>query len=381
VNFALDDDLAEFQAQVRAFAQRRLAPHYQADDARATFRREALAELAGLGLLGLRIPEEHGGQGASCLAAGVACEEVAYADFNMGYVLNNTALIGDVLASHGSAAQRERHLPPIASGEVLPALCLTEPEHGTDAGAIQMRADRDGDGWRLTGEKTSITFGMTADTAIVFARTGGPGARGVSAFYVPLDAAFVERSEFRDLGNLAIGRASLHFDGLPVDREDLIGGEGAGFVQVMQAFDYARALISLICLGSARAALDAAFAYAADRHAFGQPIGRFQGVSFPLVEHLTHVRAARLLCLEALWRRDRGLPHTAEANMVKWWAPKLAFEAIHQALLTHGHAAYSEELPLAQRLRDVIGLEIGDGTAQVAKLVVARQVLGREAAP
>lgn len=381
MNFALDDEIAEFQSQVRAFARSRLAPHYQNDDLRGDFRREVMPELARLGLVGLRIPEVYGGQGASCLTAGVACEEVAYSDFNMGYVLNNTALIGDVLASHGDDEQRHRFLPPIANGEVLPALCLSEPEHGSDAAAIQMKATRDGDGWRLSGEKTSITFGMTADTAVVFARTGGDGARGVSAFYVELDDAYVSRSEFRDLGNKAIGRASLHFDGLPASRNELIGDEGAGFVQVMQAFDYARVLISLICLGCARASLDDAFEYARERHAFGQPIGRFQGLSFPLVEQLTQVRAARLLCLEALWRRDRDMPHTAEANMVKWWAPKLAFDTIHQALLTHGHAAYSEELPFAQRLRDVVGLEIGDGTAQVAKLVVARQILGRNAAP
>ena len=381
MNFAFDDEVGEFQRQVRAFAAKRLAPHYQTDDRSATFRRAALKELAGLGLVGLRIPEEYGGQGASCVAAGVACEEVARADFNMGYVLNNTALVGDVLASHGSAEQCERFLPPIAAGDDLPALCLTEPEHGSDAASISMRAVEHGSGWRLSGEKTSITFGMTADTAVVFARTGGAGARGVSAFYVRLDEDHVTRSEFRDLGNRAIGRASLHFDDLPLSRDQLIGEEGGGFIQVMQAFDYARALISLICLGAAQASLDEAFAYARERHAFGQPIGKFQGVAFPLVEYLTQVRAARLLCYEALWRRDRDLPHTAEANMVKWWAPKLAFEAAHQALLTHGHPGYSEELPLAQRLRDIIGLEIGDGTSQIAKLVVARDILGRPAAP
>jgi cyclohexanecarboxyl-CoA dehydrogenase len=381
MRFALSDESAEFQAQVRAFARKRLAPQYQSDDATGTFRREALAELAQLGLTGLRIPEAYGGQGAECLTAGIACEEVAYADFNMGYVLNNTALVGDVLASYGSEKQRRRFLPPIAAGEALPALCLTEPEHGSDAAAIAMRATPDGEGWRLSGEKTSITFGIAADTAVVFARTGGDGARGVSAFYVELDERHVSRSEFRDLGNRAIGRAALHFDGLPVTRADLIGEPGGGFVQVMQAFDYARALISLICLGAAQASLDEAVAYARDRTAFGQPIGRFQGVAFPLVERATHVRAARLLCHEALWRRDCGLPHTAEANMAKWWAPQVAFDTIHEALLVHGHTGYAEELPLAQRLRDVVGLEIGDGTAQIAKLVVARQLFGREFAP
>jgi cyclohexanecarboxyl-CoA dehydrogenase len=168
---------------------------------------------------------------------------------------------------------------------------------------------------------------------------------------------------------------------MPIPEDRLIGEEGSGFVQVMRGFDYARALISMLCLGSAQASIDEAVEYAKQRTAFGRPIGHFQGVAFPLVNFQIQLRAARLLALEALWRKDQGLEHTAEANMVKAWVPRLAFDAIHQALLIYGHLGFAEDLPIAQRLRDSVGLEIGDGTAQIASLVVARKMLGREYAP
>ncbi|MER6897982.1 acyl-CoA dehydrogenase family protein, partial [Amycolatopsis sp. NPDC000740] len=232
-----------------------------------------------------------------------------------------------------------------------------------------------------TGEKTSITLGMSADVALVLARTGGPGARGVSAFWVELDDAYVSRAAFDDLGSRAIGRASLHFDGLPVAKEALVGGEGQGFVSVMQGFDYSRAIIGLACLGAAQVSLDEALQWSRDREAFGSPIGTFQGVAFPLAEQATYLRGARHVCYEALWRKDNDVEHSTEAAMAKFWAPKLAAETIHQCLLTFGHLGYSSESPVGQRLRDVIGLEIGDGTAQVSKLVIARNLLGRAYAP
>ena len=222
---------------------------------------------------------------------------------------------------------------------------------------------------------------MNAEYALVFARTGGPGAKGISGFYVPLTAKEVSRSAYRDVGGKPIGRASIHFDGLFVPEEDLVGGEGRGFTSVMQGFDYSRGLIALLCIGSGQASIDEAFEYAKIRQAFGQPIGKFQGLSFPLVEYATYLRGARLLSYEVLWRRDSGLPLTTEGAMVKWWAPRLGVDAAHQALLTFGQLGYSEDFPHQQRMRDIMGMEIGDGTAQVSKLVVARQLLGRVAAP
>ena len=166
-----------------------------------------------------------------------------------------------------------------------------------------------------------------------------------------------------------------------MSRADLIGDEGDGFVSVMQGFDYSRAIIGLLCIGAAQASLDEAVQWSRDREAFGSPIGTFQGVSFPLAEAATYLKGARHVCLEALWRKDNDLEHSSEAAMAKFWAPKLAADVIHQCLLTIGHIGYSSEHKVGQRLRDVIGLEIGDGTAQVSKLVISRHLLGRKYAP
>jgi cyclohexanecarboxyl-CoA dehydrogenase len=381
MDFAFGEDEEAYRQELRRFAEKALAPHYQADDKAARLRPGLVTEMAGMGLTGLRIPERHGGQEAGAVVAGMAAEEVGRADFNATYLIINTALISDILMRNAGPEQQAAWLPPIAAGAAVPALCVTEPGHGTDAARLQVQARADGDGWRLEGEKTSISLGMAADKALVLARTGGPGARGISAFYVDLDDRYVSRTAFDDLGSRAIGRASLHFDGLPVSGDRMVGEPGEGFVSVMQGFDYSRAIIGLACLGAAQASLEETLQWARDRETFGQPIGRFQGVAFPLAEHATYLRGARHVCYEALWRKDTGLGHSAEAAMAKFWAPKLAAEAIHQCLLTFGHLAYSAESPLGQRLRDVIGLEIGDGTAQVSKLVIARHLLGREYAP
>jgi cyclohexanecarboxyl-CoA dehydrogenase len=381
MDFRFDDDEESFRQEVRRFAAKTLAPHYQSDDKAAVFRRRLALDMAGMGLTGLRIPQEHGGQGATAVIAGLAAEEVGRADFNAAYLIINTALISDILVRNATADQQRDWLPGIASGDVVPCICITEPDHGTDAAALELKAVPDDDGWRLFGEKTSITLGTAADFGVVLARTGGQGARGVSAFWVDLRTERITRSGFDDLGSRAIGRASLHFDGVPVTRAELIGTHGGGFVSVMQGFDYSRAIIGLACLGAAQASLDEALQWARDREAFGQPIGRFQGVSFPLAESATYLRGARHVCYEALWRKDNGLEHSTEAAMAKFWAPKLATEVIHQCLLTLGHLGYSAESPIGQRLRDVIGLEIGDGTAQVSKLVISRQLLGRDHAP
>ena len=381
MDFALSDEQRDFADALGAFARERLAPDYAGADRRGALRAGLVREMAEMGLTGLRISPELGGQGADAVTTGIAAEQVARADLNAAYLILLPSLVAEVLTGAADERQREAWLPAIAAGEALPCFCLTEPEHGSDAASLGLRAERDRSGWRLTGEKTSISLAMAAQTALVFARTGGEGARGISAFYVELDDRYVQRSPFVDLGERAIGRASLAFDAHPVAPGQLVGGEGEGFVSCMQGFDYSRALIALMCLATAQQALEDAVAYARQRRAFGQPLSRQQGVAFPLIELATRLRGARWLCYEALWRKDRGLPHVLEANMAKWWGPQLAADACHQALLAFGHSGYSEELPQGQRLRDVIGLEIGDGTAQIAKLVAARQLFGREFAP
>lgn len=381
MDFSFSEEQETFRASLSAFARAELAPHYASSDRAAAFKPGLLRQMAGMGLTGLRIPEALGGSQTDSVTVGIAAETVAYSDLNAAYLILNSALIGDLLLRSATPEQNQRWLPDIASGQSMPALCLTEPAAGSDAARIQLKAVKTTKGWTLQGEKTSISLAGEADIAVVFARTGDAGARGISAFYIRLDPRFVQRTRLDDIGNRAPGRASLFFDGLPVTRDDLVGPEGGGFITVMQGFDYSRAIIGLMCLGLAGAALEEALAYARERKAFGSPIGKFQGLAFPLAEHATYLRGARHVCYEALWRKDRGLPHSAEAAMAKWWAPKASVEAIHQCLLSFGHAGWSSDNLQGQRMRDAMGFEIADGTAQIAKLVVARELLGREFAP
>lgn len=381
MQFQFDDVTEAARETARRFSDDRLLPHYQAREKDGRFERGLLEEMGDLGLVAPDLPERFGGIGAGGLTQGAVIEEIGRGDLSVGYVQLLGSLIGGVLARHADEALAEEVLPQIASGRLLPALGLTEPRGGTDAANLQLRARRDGDDWVLDGEKASISCANQADGILVAARTGAPdsGARGVTAFWVELDAPGVSRSAYDDLGSLAVGRGSVWFDGVRVPDARRVGDEGMGFIRVMQGFDYSRALIALKVLGCARASLDETWPYIMERQAFGRPLAEFQGVSFPLAEADAEVRAARLLAYECLWLRDQDRPHTKEAAMVKWLGPKVAFEAIHQCLLTHGHLGYSRDLPHQQRLRDVMGLEIGDGTAQVSKLIVARETVGRAA--
>jgi cyclohexanecarboxyl-CoA dehydrogenase len=277
---------------------------------------------------------------------------------------------------------RARWLPPIVRGEAVVAIGLTEPGVGSDAANLACRAVREGGEYVITGEKSGISLAMAAHAVMLFARTDPAGkARGVTAFLVPMDRPGVSRSPLRDLGSRCIGRAVLSFDHVRVPASHRLGEEGTGFYQVMRGFDYNRVLIALACLGSAQASLEETMTYVKERRAFGKPLVQFEGVSFPIAEAATYIEAARWMSYRALWLADHGRPYTKEAAMVKWWGPRLSVDAIHQCLLLHGHYGYTDELPFEQRLRDVIGLEIGDGTAEVMKLIVARELMGRESLP
>ena len=217
---------------------------------------------------------------------------------------------------------------------------------------------------------------------MVFGRTGTveSAAHGVTALLVPMDLPGVTTSRFDCHGQRAIGRGSIFFENVRVPVDHRLGDENKGFVQVMQGFDFSRALIGLQVLAVARVALEETWEYVAQREAFGKPLSAFQGVSHPLADFDTQVEAARLLCLQALWLKDKGAPHSAEAAMCKWWAPKLAYDVVHQCLLMFGHGGYDRGL-MEQRLRDVLGFQIGDGTAQIMKTIIARTRAGRSAVP
>ncbi|MEQ8814543.1 MAG: cyclohexanecarboxyl-CoA dehydrogenase [Thalassobaculum sp.] len=378
---ALSEEQAAFRETARRFAAERIAPGYMAREQAGMVDRALVREMGALRLIGADLPERYGGLGAPSVTVGLAIEAVSHADLNVGYVPLLSSLNGQIVARHAAPELAAAWIPRIVSGEALFALALTEPRGGSDAANLQLSARRDGDGYVLNGEKSSISMADQADAAVVFARTGAPdsGARGVSAFLVPMDAKGITTTRFRDLGSHAVGRGSIFFDGVRVPADHRLAEEGMGFVQVMQGFDYSRALIGLQCCAAAQASLDESWAYVGEREAFGAPIAQYQGVTFPLAEGEGLVAAVRQLCYHTLRLRDDGAAHTAEAAMCKWLGPKTAVDVIHQCLLTHGHTGWSMDLPHQQRLRDVMGLEIGDGTAQIMKLIVARERAGKVA--
>jgi cyclohexanecarboxyl-CoA dehydrogenase len=381
MDFQLSPEHEELVRTLRQFARKELATRSREWDRTGEFPWDAWKRMGELGLLGLRAPGAYGGQEADLLTAGLAMEEIARGDFSCTYGIQLAGLAGEIIGKNGTEEMKRRWLPPTTRGEVVIALALTEPGVGSDAANLACRAVKDGDHYVMTGEKSGISLGMVAQAAIVFARTGAERARGVTAFLVDLGLPGVSRSALRDMGSHAVGRAVLSFDGVRIPASARLGAEGTGFYQIMQGFDFNRVFIGLAALGTASESLDETMRYVKERRAFGRMLASFEGVSFRIAEMATHIEAARWLAYRTLWLADHGQPYTKEASMVKWWAPKLAVESIHQCLLLHGHYGYTDELPFEQRMRDVIGLEIGDGTAEIMKVIVARELLGRETLP
>ena len=379
MDYALSEQQQAFRETAMRFAKKKLAPHYQKRATEDRIDRALMKEMGALGLIAPDLPEQYGGLGESSVTAGIIIEQIAYADFNASYVPLLASLMGGMLAQHASPDIAREWLPKVTAGEAIIGLGLTEPRGGSDAANLILRAEKSGNGYRLNGEKTSISFSDQCEAAVIFARTGKveDGARGVSAFFVDLNQKGVTRTHFDDIGTKPVGRGSIFLDDLFVPAECLMAEENKGFSKIMTGFDFSRALIGLECLGPAQASVDETWHYTSERNAFGRPIAQFQGVSFPLAEAETQLTMMRQLCYYTLSLRDRRLPHTAEAAMCKWYVPKVACEIIHQCLLTHGHYGYTTDLPFHQRYLDVMGLQIGDGTAQIQKLVIAREKVGR----
>ncbi|HRW72563.1 cyclohexanecarboxyl-CoA dehydrogenase [Ottowia sp.] len=376
----IDEDLQAIAEHARRFATQQVAPGFLERDRTRVLDRGLMRAMGELGFIAPELPEAVGGQGMGCLAAGVIHEQIARADLSISYINLLASLNGQILSEHGQPSVARPWLERLTRGEALLAIALTEPRGGSDAANLRLRVERVGDSYVVNGEKTSISAADQADAAVVFGRTGGveSGAHGVTALLVPMDAPGVTRSRFDCHGQRAIGRGSLFFENVRVPLDHRLGEENQGFVQVMQGFDFSRALIGLQVLAVAKVALEETWAYVAERQAFNRPLAAFQGVSHPLADYETQVAAARLLCLQTLWLKDRGLPHTAEAAMCKWWGPKLAYDCVHQCLLMFGHGGYDRGV-MEQRLRDVLGFQIGDGTAQIMKTIIARTQAGRAA--
>ncbi|WP_246490525.1 acyl-CoA dehydrogenase family protein [Brevibacterium oceani] len=339
-------------------------------------------EMGRAGLIAPELPGHLGGQGLGKVTAGRVTEAIARGDLPVAYIQVVGSLIGQVIARNADAEVAAHYCRQITSGDATVAIGLSEPDAGSDAGNPSTTARRDGEDWIVNGTK-SMSLAMTSTATVIFARTDPDAKRGkgISAFLVDLDAPGVTRTPIVDMGQAAVARGSVDFNDVRVPADHLLGEVGGAFSQVMQGFDFSRALIGLQCVGTASRAIDDAWAYVKNRQAFDQPLSKFQGVSFPLAEAETKIAAARLLCLDTLRLGDEGLPHTSQAAMCKWWAPLEAYHAIHQCLLLHGQNGYKQDRDVEKRLRDVLGMQIGDGTAQIMKLIIARESAGREFAP
>jgi cyclohexanecarboxyl-CoA dehydrogenase len=382
MNPYIDESLRLLAEQVRRFASEQVAPGFLERDKTRVLDRKLMRAMGEMGFIAPELPQKVGGLGVGCLAAGVIHEEIARADLSLSYINLLASLNGQILAEHGDPAVVQPWLDKLIAGTALLAIALTEPGGGSDAANLQLRVERRADHYLINGEKTSISAADQADAVVVFGRTGTKesGAHGVTALLVPTDVPGLTRSRFDCHGQRAIGRGSLFFENVKIPLDHRLGEENKGFVQVMQGFDFSRALIGLQVLSVARVSLEETWSYVTQREAFGQPLSAFQGVSHTLADVDTQVTAARLLCWQTLWLKDQGHAHTAEAAMCKWWGPQLAYDTIHACLLMFGHGGYDRG-PMEQRLRDVLGFQIGDGTSQIMKTIVARSRVGRQAVP
>ena len=362
------------QALAREVAEAEIAPNAAAWDRNHTFPAEVIGKLGELGLLGVCVPDELGGAGADFLSYVLVLEELSRADAGVGVtVAVHTSAATLPIVVHGAEEQRHRFVPDLASGRMLGAFALTEPGSGSDAGALRTAAVADGDGWRLSGTKQWITNGSHAGMFLVFARTdpATTGTRGVSAFIVDGSDVEVTREEEK-LGLNSSSTADIRLDAAAVGRDRLLGEEHRGFRIAMTTLDGGRIGIAAQAVGIAQAAYDAARAYARERHQFGSRIADFQAIQFKLADMATEIAAARALVYRSAWLKDRGRPFAHEASMAKLYTAELACRVADEAVQIHGGYGYMDEYAVSRFYRDAKILEIGEGTNEIQRLVIAR---------
>jgi alkylation response protein AidB-like acyl-CoA dehydrogenase len=378
VEFDLTDDQREIQALTREFAQAEIEPHAAEWDREHRFPRELFGKLAELGLMGACIPEEYGGAGADFLAYILVLEELSRADAGVGVtVAVHTSAVTLPILNFGSDEQRARFVPPLARGEHLGAFALTEPDAGSDAGALRTKAEPNGDGWTITGAKQWITNGEHAGTFLLFARTDQdtPGARGVSAFVLEAEHVRITRTEEK-LGLNSSVTNDIVVEGAEVGRDRLLHEEGKGFTVAMATLDGGRIGIAAQALGIAQAGYDFARTYSLERRQFGKRIAEFQAIQHKLADMSTEIDAARLLVYRAAWLKQRGRPHAEEGAKAKLYASEMARRQTAEAIQILGGYGYTKEFPVERYYRDAKITEIYEGTSEIQRLVIARSILG-----
>ena len=378
MDFELSPEQKEVQELARAFADREIEPNAAAWDREHRFPREVFAKLAELGLMGTCVPEEYGGAGADFLSYILVLEQLSRADAGVGVtVAVHTSAVTLPVLAFGTDEQRARFVPPLARGDHLGAFALTEPEAGSDAGALRTRAEPEGDGWRITGAKQWITNARYAGTFLLFARTDQEtaGARGVSAFVLDAEHVRVTRDEEK-LGLNSSTTNDIVIEGAVVGRDRLLHEENHGFRVAMKTLDGGRIGIAAQAVGIAQAAYDVAREYAKERHAFGRPISQFQAIQHKLADMATEIEAARLLTYRAATLRERGEPHTEAGAKAKLFASGVARRQTGEAIQILGGYGYTKEFPVERYYRDAKITEIYEGTSEIQRLVIARSILG-----
>jgi alkylation response protein AidB-like acyl-CoA dehydrogenase len=368
------------RSTIRDFMVKEVAPVVEEHERAHTFPADVVKRLGEMGWLGIPIPEDEGGAGLDYLAYAIAVEEISRVWGSLGIIVAaHTSLGCGPLHLAGTKAQKDRYLVPMASGRVIGAYGLTEPGAGSDAGGTRTTAKRDGDEWVIDGGKRFITNAGQAGTYVVTARTGtrDSGSPEISAFILPADTKGFRVARLEDkLGLHASATGELVFDGCRVPAENLLGELGGGFRMFLEILDGGRISIAAMALGIAQAAYDAAVPYAQSREQFGKPIGTFQGVGFMIADMATELDAARALVWRAAWLKDRGRDYSLAAAEAKLFASEVSSRVTNAAIQVHGGYGYVTEYPVERYFRDAKLTEIGEGTSQVQRLVIARKVLG-----
>ncbi|HVJ05075.1 MAG TPA: acyl-CoA dehydrogenase [Candidatus Saccharimonadales bacterium] len=378
MDFQLTDEQLQLQSTVRDFAAREIAPHVHEWDESSHFPSETLKQLGKLGLMGCIFPESYGGSGYGYIEYVLAIEELSRVDGSVGIIVAaHTSLCTNHIFIAGNEQQRRRYVPSLASGDHIGAWALTEPNSGSDAGGARCSAVRKGDKWVLNGTKTFITNGSHADVAVIVAVTDKTaGTRGLSAFIVERGApGFRPGKKENKLGLRASDTSELILEDCEIPLDNLLGKEGEGFIDAMRVLDGGRISIAALGLGMATGAYHCALQYSRQRKQFGQPIGDFQAIQWKLADMATEIDAARLLTMRAAWLKDHHCKTTLESSMAKLYTSEVAVRVANEAVQIHGGYGFIKDYPAEKFYRDVKLCTIGEGTSEIQRMVIARNLL------
>jgi butyryl-CoA dehydrogenase len=380
MDFRLNEEQQMMQRMVRDFAEKEIRPIAQEMDEKGEFPWEVIRKMGGLGLMGLPVPEEYGGCGADTITYAIAVEEISRVSGSVGITLAaHTSLGLDLIYRFGSEQQKQKYLPSLAAGQGLGAFGLTEPEAGSDAAAVKSTAVLDGDEWVINGQKVFITSGSIADVVIIAAITDrSAGAKGISNFIVEKGMPGFRPGRDEDkMGLKGSVTSQLFFEDCRVPKANLLGQPGEGYKQFLITLDGGRISIGAMAVGLAQGAFEAAVEYSKQRVQFGQPIAKFQAIQWMIADMATEIDAARLMVYRAAWLKDQGVRYTREAAMAKLYASEAAERACFKAIQIHGGYGYMKEYDVERIYRDNRLTTIGEGTSEIQRWVIARQVLGR----